>query len=396
MEAISVRTMRVGWLLLPFAIAAFTFAVVACDDGKGADQTGATTTTADAAALAAETRYAEPGPYEVGVTTLQLADDRKVEVYYPAAEASTDGKPNEVYLQTDPIPPDVLAALPAIPPDLDLTLEIPAVRDVPVATDGPFPVVLFSHGAGGWRGVYGHPLSGIASWGFIVASVDFSEYGILAQFGASDPAARAGVDDVAGAALDLMRAENEREGGPFEGAVDVEHIAAMGHSAGAGTMFQLLDDERIGAIVGWAPAGSPEGASSDTPTLIVAGERDIAVTPDRAQNVYAALAAPKRIVFVGNMGHNGFSDACLPIRNGTDLIGIAKSLDLPIPDRVLELGRNGCGADDLDTQLGWDITQHFTVAHLRAAFGIDSPPVGLGDEIATAFDGATIGYEHEP
>ncbi len=392
MPRVAVNRLLVALMTISLALVA-----ASCDDTNDDRRTGSTTSTADVAALGAEPRYAEPGPYEVGVTTLALSGDRKVEVYYPAVEASTDGKPNEVYNQTDPIPPDVLAALPPIPPGLDLTQEIPAVRDVPVATDGPFPLVLFSHGAGGWRGVYGHPLSGIASWGFIVASVDFSEYGILAQFGAADPNARAGVGDVAGAAIDLMLAENERTDGPFAGTIDGDHIAAMGHSAGAGTMFALAgDDERVGAVVGWAPAGSPENVPADTPTLIVAGQRDIAVPPERARSVYAALPAPKRVALVAKMGHNGFSDACLPIRNGTDLIGIAKSLNLPIPDSTLELGRNGCAAGDLDTQQGWDITQHFTVAHLRAAFGIDSPPVGLGDGIATAFDGVTIDYQHEP
>lgn len=43
-----------------------------------------------------------------------------------------------------------------------------------------------------------------------------------------------------------------------------------------------------------------------------------------------------------------------------------------------------------------DAGTHFTVAHVRAAFGIDEPPVGLGDGIAAAFDGVTLRYRHDP
>ncbi|MSX32540.1 MAG: hypothetical protein F2782_03465, partial [Actinobacteria bacterium] len=116
-------------------------------------------------AAAPEPVYSKPGPYAVGVTTLSLPD-RKIEVYYPAKTGSTKGKKRATYLQTDAIPADILAGLPAVPAGTDLSVTIPAYRNVPVAAS-KFPIVLFSHGAGGWRGVYGYPLSGLASWGFV-------------------------------------------------------------------------------------------------------------------------------------------------------------------------------------------------------------------------------------
>ena len=48
--------------------------------------------------------YTERGPNDVGVLTLDLAD-RKIEVYYPAAAGAAKGRVNDVYLQTDPVPP---------------------------------------------------------------------------------------------------------------------------------------------------------------------------------------------------------------------------------------------------------------------------------------------------
>lgn len=339
--------------------------------------------------------YAKPGPYRTGVTTIALAD-RKIEVFYPARAGSTKGEPRATYLQTDPIPPEVLAGLPKPPPGTDLSVTIPAYRNVAVAP-GRFPLVMFSHGAGGWRGVYGYPLSGLASWGFVVASVDFTEYGLLSQFtGGGNTADRAAKVSVAvGAAIDRMVAADRGARSRLRGHIDTRRIAGVGHSAGGGTMFGLLGDPRIDAIVGWAPVGPKPPVTSDTPTMIIAGSTDIAITPAAAQASYAALLPPKRYVEIGTMGHNAFSDACLAIRNGTDLIGIAKNLGIGIPDRLLELGRNGCDAQSLDTKRGWRIIQHFTVAELRSALRINRAPIGLGPGIATAFPGVTIDYRQQ-
>lgn len=339
--------------------------------------------------------YAGTGPYRTGVTTVSLPD-RRIEVFYPSTPSRVGSRPRATYLQTDPIPPAVLAGLPKPPPGTDLSVTIPAYRNVAVAS-GRFPLVMFSHGAGGWRGVYGYPLSGLASWGFVVASVDFTEYGLLSQFtgggNAADRAAK--VSTAVGAAIDRMVAVNRDPKSRLRGHIDVRRIAGVGHSAGGGTMFGLLDDPRIDAIVGWAPVGPKQPVTSDTPTMIIAGSTDIAITPAAAQASYEALRPPKRYVEIGTMGHNAFSDACLAIRNGTDLIGIAKNLGIGIPDRLLELGRNGCDDQSLDTKRGWRIIQHFTVAELRSALGIDRVPVGLGPGIARAFPGVTIDYRQQ-
>ena len=344
----------------------------------------------------AQTIYAKPGPYAVGVTTLSLPD-RKIEVYYPAKTGSTKGKKRATYLQTDAIPADILAGLPKVPPGTDLSVTIPAYRNVPVAAS-KFPIVLFSHGAGGWRGVYGYPLSGLASWGFVVASVDFTEYGLLSQFlgtGAATDVSRAKISAVAVEALDRVVAENTTKTSRFRGHLLPKKVGAVGHSAGGGTMFSLLDNKRISSIVGWAPVGPQTPVTSHTPTMLITGAQDIAITPAASAANYAALNAPKRFVEIGKLGHNAFSDACLAIRSGTDLIGIAKGLGIGIPDYLLELGRNGCGADSLATKKGWQIIQHFTVAELRKDLGFNKPPIGLAPSVAKSFPGVTITYKQQ-
>lgn len=337
------------------------------------------------------------GPYPVGVTTLKLAD-RAVEIYYPAKAGSATDKPFAKYLQTDPIPPAMLAMLPKIPDGVDLSMTIPARRDVAAAGDKPFPLILFSHGAGGWRGGHGVLLSGIASWGFVVASTDYVEYGFVSQFSGGARPAMAGrptVNAAVKATIDLMAAEDKLAGGRFTGVIDLSRIGAVGHSAGGGTMFGQLDDRRIGAIVGWAPVPPKGPVTSHTPTMIIAGAKDSAIPVTAVSSAYETLQAPKRLIVLGNVGHNAFSDTCLAIRSGNDLVGLAKQLGIGIPQGLLDLARNGCGPEDMDTRAGWAIIQHFTVAGLRSGFGIDRAPHGLGDKSARLFPGATITYHEQ-
>ena len=53
--------------------------------------------------------------------------------------------------------------------------------------------------------------------------------------------------------------------------------------------------------------------------------------------------------------------------------GFYVNLGIGIPDRLLQLGRNGCEPGSLGIKKGWSIVQQFTVAELRkeaAASGV--------------------------
>jgi hypothetical protein len=54
---------------------------------------------------------------------------------------------------------------------------------------------------------------------------------------------------------------------------------------------------------------------------------------------------------------------------------------------------DGCDADDVDPLEAWRVIQHFTVAHLRDALGIDEEPVGLGDGVLEEFPDVPVRYE---
>jgi predicted dienelactone hydrolase len=352
-----------------------------------------TQATVDSAATDRAT-FADMGPYEVGVMTLRL-QDRSVEIYYPAEKGSSKTLPADVYKQTDPIPSPMLSML-KIPETVDLSQTIPARRDAPAADGERFPVVLFSHGAGGWRGMHGIILSGVASWGFVVASTDYTEYGFSSQFGArpgGDMTRRR--ESVARAVAATIERLEEESGDPqsrLHSVVDPSRIGAIGHSAGGGTMFGELNNPRIGTIIGWAPVPPQGEITSTTPTMIISGVNDIAIPPATLEAAFSRLNSPKRYVMIDNMGHNAFSDTCLAIRGGNDLVAVAKQIGLPIPERLFALAQDGCSASDLDTRTGWRVIQHFTVAQLRTSLGTDKTPKGLGPNVANAFDGVTLDY----
>jgi predicted dienelactone hydrolase len=348
------------------------------------------TATVDTSALP---RYAGPGPYPVGYTTLDLPD-RQVAVFYPALPGSQTGRSVATYNQTDPLPQFVRDLLKMLAPDVDLTFQMTAYADLPAATGGPFPLVLFSHGFAGWRLVNSRLLAGVASWGFVVAAPDHLERGLAAV--ASGTAMPDGAKDIAVllAARELVGAPTGTAAALLTGVADLDRTAVTGHSAGGGAALAMLDQPAVRAVVGYAAAGEPVALEHGKPTLLMAASGDLIVSPSVNATIYAELLPPKRAVVIDRTGHNSFSDSCIAIRDGIDLVGLVELLGLPIPEELLVLATNGCEAENLDPMEALTVIQHFTVAHLRAAFGLDVPAVGLGDGIATAFDGITLTYQH--
>jgi len=336
--------------------------------------------------------FTAAGPYTVGVTTLSL-QDRKIEVYYPAAAGAGAGAQPDVYLQTDPLPPMLSALKQRIPETVDLKVTIPAFRDAAGARGKSYPLVVFSHGAGGWRGGHGLLLSGIASWGFVVASVDFTEYGFASLAGppARDMAARRTSTMTAlSGVLDLMEQTNTASGGLLSGMIDTSKIGAMGHSAGGGTMFGAIEEPRIDTVIGWAPV-PPQGAGvPGKPTMIIAAREDSGISVASLEAAYTALSSPKRFIVVPRMGHNAFSDACLSIQTGNDLISAVKTMGLPIPGGLLNLAQNGCQPGDLDTRAGWALVQHLSVSQLRASLGVAGASPAIATDLGAGFEGVTF------
>lgn len=376
---------------------AVALVAVACDSSTSDDSSGSGNSEGDPAGGAEEvTLFSERGPYAAGVTTLELPD-REVEVWYPADPAEIDGVDPAVYYIRDSIP-EAFQAL--IPEDINPPYVSEAYRDIPASDDGPFPLVLFSHGFGGFSTTSTAITDHLASWGFVVASTDHLERGLESQFGV-DVGSDKTDTEVLREVVDLVSGENDRPGGPLEGVVSTDEIAVTGHSAGGGAAIAFASEDDV---VTYMPmAGSGEGNDEfpgldtpDKPSLYLAGAIDMVIEPEQTRATYDRAPGPKRLVVIDDVGHNNaFTEICEIGTEGGGVVAIARDLGLPVPDSLLTLGEDGCQPEALDSELAWDVTNHFLVAQLRETFGLEEPGTGFEEGVANSFDGVTLTLEQE-
>lgn len=380
-------------------LVALAILAAACSGDESSESTTSTTTSSLPAGVPQvdagpdDAAFRDRGPYEVGVTTLELSD-RSVEVWYPAEDGAGEGQEPATYSQLDALPPDLAAAAPGllpadVPPsvlDVEMT---DTFRDVAASPDGPFPLVLFSHGFGSYRLDASALVRGLASWGFVVAAPDHIERNrgaLLTGQVVRDPAKDVSV------LMDTIALVGDA-GGELDGLTDTEQVAAVGHSAGGRAALSALSEPQVDVAIGWAAAGRADVPAPDKPSMNIAALVDVLIPIEEIEQTHEGLAPPKRFVVIEGAGHNSFTDICLSVKGGTDLIGLAQRIGLAIPDNLADGGRDGCEEGSIDTREGWEITQHFTVAQLREAFGVDDG-TGLGQGVTEQFD-APIEYTQE-
>jgi predicted dienelactone hydrolase len=320
------------------------------------------------------------------VITLALADGTPVEVWYPAAEGTTG---SETYDLRDHIPEAIRALLTA---DVPAGLTYPAGRDAEAA-EGRFPLVLFSHGFSGVRMQSTILTTHLASWGMIVVSPEHASRNLAAVLAASAPSdPQASVNDLTGA-LDLALAADGDATSTLHEHVDSGLIAAVGHSAGGGTVLRAaVADDRITGFVSLASGalGSEDGAAMPTvPSFFIAGSVDAVVSPDETTRpAFAAATSPSLLWVIEGAGHNAFDDFCT-FGNGTGIIGLAEASGLgPVLDSMgglRALGEDGCIPPALDVDVTFPIINHAVTSWLRALFGIDAEAVGIGPEVADLY-----------
>lgn len=382
---------RVGTITA--AVVAVGLLVASCSSGESAEPTttaAETTTTLPASVPPApggpdDPAFAESGPFAVGVTSLSLPD-RKVEVWYPAAPVP-DGTPVATYSQLDALPENLASLAPSLlpagtSPDILTVTMTDTYRDVPSSTDGPFPLVLFSHGFGSFRLDASALVRGMASWGFVVAAPDHVERGRAALVTGQvvrDP------DRDVQVLLDTIDLVGSA-GGVLSGLTDTDRVGAVGHSAGGRAVLTALSEPEIDVAVGWAAAGRADVPAPEKPSMNIAALVDVLVPVEEVRATYAGMAPPKRLVVIDGAGHNSFTDVCLAVRSGSDLIGIARSIGFELPEGLAAGAVDGCGPESIDTREGWAITQSFTVAQLRSGLGLDPSGAGLGPGVVRAWD----------
>ena len=359
----------------------------------------------DTAAQADVAAYAALGPFAVGVTTVEVEPGRQMEVWYPADSSATVGLTPEAYHLRAFISSTLSSIL---SPTVDPTFQTPAFRGVASAPGANRPLVLFSHGAMGFRLQSTTITTHLASWGFIVVSPDYFERGLQTIAGETAPAPGRSSADVTQLVMNKANAMNAS--GDLAGKIDTSRLFPIGHSAG-GSQSTALAGSRTD-VQSWISMASgvnltptifnqsptvPVGlANPDKTVMWLGGENDgIAALPG-VLNAYDYSAGEKKLVVIPGAGHNNaFGDFCEVGRAEGGLIGLALSGGLTLPDSVINLAQDGCVSPPnyLGPQV-WPIVNHFVTAELRYRSGLDPAPVGLGAGVVNQFGGVVPTYRH--
>ena len=332
---------------------------------------------------------------------MKLPDGRRATVWYPAA-ASAAKLPKDQFDIASLLSPELQAQIPA---DKRPLYEVDAHTGAEPATDGPFPVVLFSHGYAGFPEQSVTLTSHLARWGFVVVAPDHVERGLDGLLGVAGKGVTPSEDPaVLSAALDAAIADAETTDSPLKGLLDLDHVAVAGHSAGASAAYATATSEpRVKAFIAYS-LGDGRGrdgtgaapAVPKIPGLVMGADADGIIPFATTKSVFDGMQAPKYFVEIAGAGHLVFSDICLIGRDQGGLVGLVKQIGLNLPENLLRLASDGCEPGDLDPAKAFDAIDHFTVAFLRATFGIDPEPIGLSEATAKTFTTADITFTADP
>ena len=386
------------------AALAASVALIGCSsDGEAADppaqeQTSSTSAPSTTEAPDAGAAFAERGPHAVGTMPLTLDDGRRAVVWYPAESDAGAATATENF----DIAALLSAELQAKIPEADRPqYPISARSGAEAATDGPYPVVLFSHGYSGFPEQSADLVTHLASWGMVVVAPDHVERSLGGLLGTAGQGVEASTDAaVLSAALDAAIAEAARDGSPIEELLDTDRVAVGGHSAGAAAAFRTAStDERIDGFVSYsvgyeglmAPRdGGEPAAIPNVPGVVMLGSIDATIPAESSRSLYAAMTAPKALVEIADSGHLVFSDICLIGREQGGLAGLVKKVGLDLPENILRLATDGCQPEALAPENAFAAIDHLSVSFLRWIFGDDDEPVGFDQEAIDTLEAAPV------
>ena len=318
------------------------------------------------------------GDYEVGVQTITIADtsgagrDLTVDVWFPLEQnVVLDAEPAQYTLieGTYYESPFALAAPPSA-----------------IATDGPFPLVIYSHGSGGIRYIHSNYTEALASNGYIVAAPDHTGNtaadrllgtetdGAVTAFNRPNDVQRV---------LDAFLDPESIETVGFVASVSPDQIAVTGHSFGGFTAYAMASgfsnengdfvaDERVDAIIPLAPAAGPNLltdellASIDIPALVMVGTNDqtTPIDPNVTRPWELTMSSPHYRVDLTAAEHETFTDLCAY----QEFLPTLPDALPAVIDTINERTEAGCGEDDMPIDRAQAITNTFAVAFLDEVF----------------------------
>ena len=337
-------------------------------------------TTEPAVAEVTPEELAGPGPHAVGVTTRTLPEGGSVEIWYPADESTAGG--TDTYNIRTFLPPGIADLISG---DIDDSLTIDATRDAAAAADGPFPIVLFSHGASSYRMQSSTLAQHLASWGIVTASTDHPSRDLLNGLGGTAEGQPPAIDQMRSMRTLLTTLGDDPVLG---GALDNERVALGGHSAGGGTIAEMAGDAGILGYVSYA--SGLRDTVPEIPSLFMAGVLDLIRPVDRTQAAFDLAAAPSWFWNFDGAGHLAFSDLCAIGGGDSNLIDLAEAAGLGafIDDRLRTLATDGCDEPNLPVQDVWPGIHQSATGFYRWVFGTDADPIGLDESVVTS--GVTV------
>lgn len=316
------------------------------------------------------------GPFPVGVQTRLFVDPSRssttgrprhllTEIWYPAAE-SARGRPGTRYLFRDLLPEKKKAEV----TDQDLgTLDTSAVRDAePASGDGPYPLILFSHGSGGARIQATYLTVALASHGYVVVAPDHEGNTLTDAIRGeafTDPLMSflARPTDLS-FLLDELIAEGEAD--PLAALIDFSKVGAAGHSFGGVTVLREAGLEpRIRAVVAQAPAGYALAwvdverplESLGIPVMLQVGDKDRTLPGTPVVESYWPHLPPQRWALdFANAGHFSFTDLCT--------VDVSKAATIGINIEPLS---DGCGPDNTPSSIVFPVVRRFAIGMFNAA-----------------------------
>ncbi|MGB3737472.1 MAG: dienelactone hydrolase family protein [Ilumatobacter sp.] len=320
------------------------------------------------------------GPYAVGVQTITITDverDRPltVDVTFPLIDGAT-GDPQQYTFVTG----DYYESPRAIAATADQ-----------ISPDGPFPLVVYTHGSGGLRYIHSDYTETLASHGYLVVAADHTGNTAIDQFtDTSDDRPTIAYNrprDVE-VVIDAMLNPESTETVGFVASTNPEQIAVTGHSLGGYATYAVASgmsneagtlepDDRIDALIPLAPAlgdGDPatslltaeQLANVDVPTLVMVGTDDETTPP--SPNVDRAVAeTSSEIVYRVDLvaaEHQSFTDVC----DYQDFFPMLENPTQAVLDIIDEFALAGCSEGDMATERVKEITNTFAVSFLDSIF----------------------------
>jgi len=340
-----------------------------CGGSASSEETPAAEVDLEALSVTEQANAIAPGEYAVGRRTINVTDPARegrafpIDIWYPVDQAQAAGATPADY---------------SLAPGLGYT-STTAFADAPIA-DGSFPLVVYSHGGGGFRWIATFYTEFLASKGYVVVAPDH-------------PGSTA-VDQITGAAvdqeenayvrpaditltLDTVLAANGNSADPLQGHVDESKIALSGHSWGGytslatvaghtNTLGSTTPDPRVTSLILMAPYtemfSDAELEKVDVPVLVLSSTLDESTPIETNTERPADLIEGRPLVRVDIDGgaHTSFTDVC-KLRDA-----VAALPDIPeaVTERLNEGAEEACGAEGMPIGELQQIVNSYSVAFL--------------------------------